>query len=78
MSQEKAYTPEDVYKDLEEECSRCGGSGKVDGTWRDRLITCHLCRGRGLVLSDKGEDMLSFLQHYLRPKATTNNFEWEP
>lgn len=74
---EKAYKPEDIYEDYEEECSRCKGTGKVDGTWRDRYVECQLCQGRGLTLSDKGYDLIFFLQRYMRPKATTSNFEWD-
>lgn len=68
---------EKPYQDYEEICSRCDGKGEVDGDWYNRHVTCPICRGRGLVLSDKGEDLLEFLRHYMRPKATPNNFEWE-
>jgi hypothetical protein len=68
---------ETPYKHYEEECSRCGGSGKVDEDWYTRHVECLVCRGRGLQLSDEGYDLLEFLKHYLRPKATPNNFGWE-
>lgn len=50
--------------DLEEECSRCTGSGKTYDS--GAMTDCVRCEGDGYIPTELGEDILSFLRKYLK------------
>jgi DnaJ-class molecular chaperone len=55
----------------EKKCLKCGGSGVFDievQTTPTLVITpktCVICGGRGTVLNEDGEELMSFIKKYL-------------
>ncbi|BBB90560.1 MAG TPA: hypothetical protein PKA28_10350 [Methylomusa anaerophila] len=45
---------------LEKECMRCQGAGKIDGK------TCAACEGKGTVLTEEGKKILEYLRNSIR------------
>jgi len=57
---------------LEVECSSCDGTGKkADPNYLERRYypDCPDCTGKGVKLTDEGEDLIEFMKRWLVPRA---------
>ncbi len=61
-------------EELEVTCEECQGRGRLmyDMYCPPREARCHACEGNGVILTDKGEQMVDFILRHIKVKFDGN------